>query len=215
MRILLIDDHTLFREAISHVLAGLDANPAIVEAATAEDAIRLLKHYRDIDLILLDLSMPGMGGLSGVPKLAELAPTVPIVIVSASEDVGDVQKAIQGGAAGYIPKTASAHELTAALRLVMGGEIYLPPTLLAQLDATAAQPAERGHRHGSELTPRQTEVLRLMGDGQSNKVIARHLGLTEGTVKLHVYAILRALGSRNRTEAVVEAVHRGLITTKR
>lgn len=216
MRILLIDDHALFREAIARVLTELDAVP--IEAATATEAFQRLKHHQNLDLILLDLAMPGIGGLEALPKLAELAPTVPIVVVSASESIEDVRKAINRGAAGYIPKTSSAHEMKAALRLVLSGEMYVPTSLLSGLEPLGSETTTAEHTKALPdkvfgLTPRQLEVLSLMGKGLANKMIAARLGLTEGTVKLHVYAILRALNSRNRTEAVVEATKRKLISS--
>jgi DNA-binding NarL/FixJ family response regulator len=216
VRILLIDDHRLFREAIGHVLMKLDERVVLMEAGTAEEAIDMVRHYQDLDLVLLDLNMPGMGGLSGLPKLLELAPTVPVVVVSGSAHAEDVRSAIGAGAAGYIPKTFSSHELSAALRVVLTGEIYVPPALLPVVDATRradAAPQGAAQALGEEvsLTPRQVEVLRLMGGGLSNKSIANRLNLSEGTVKLHVNAILRALNAHNRTEAVVEATRRRLL----
>jgi DNA-binding NarL/FixJ family response regulator len=216
MRILLIDDHRLFREAIGHVLMKLDDKVVLIEAGTAEEAISMVRHYQDLDLVLLDLGMPGMGGLSGLPRLLEAAPTVPIVVVSGSTHAGDVRSAIGAGAAGYIPKTFSSHELSAALRLVLAGEIYVPPEMLPVLDADRRAGSASGGevsaaRPEVSLTPRQMEVLRLMGSGLSNKSIASRLDLSEGTVKLHVNAILRALNARNRTEAVVEATRRRLL----
>jgi len=216
MRILLIDDHRLFREAIGHVLMRLDEKVVLIEAGSAEEAIGMVHHYRDLDLILLDLNMPGMGGLAGLPRLLALAPTVPIVVVSGSAHAEDVRGAIGAGAAGYIPKTFSSHELSAALRVVLAGEIFVPPALLPAVNA-GQRPDERPQDHArapaqeASLTPRQVEVLRLMGTGLSNKSIASRLDLSEGTVKLHVNAILRALNARNRTEAVVEATRRRLL----
>ena len=211
MRILIIDDHRLFREAIGHVLRELEEKVVLIEAGTAEEAISMVRHYRDLDLILLDLNMPGMGGLSSLPKLLELAPTAPVVVVSGSAAGVDVRSAINAGAAGFIPKTASSHELASALRVVLSGEIYVPPSLLSVVDAaTTPSTASAGGREIS-LTPRQAEVLQLMGDGLSNKSIADRLGVSEGTVKLHVNAVLRALNARNRTEAVVEASRRRLL----
>lgn len=211
MRILIIDDHRLFREAIGHVLRELEEKVVLMEAGTAEEAISMVRHYRDLDLILLDLNMPGMGGLSSLPKLLELAPTAPVVVVSGSAAGVDVRSAINAGAAGFIPKTASSHELASALRVVLSGEIYVPPSLLSVVDAaTTPSTASVGGREIS-LTPRQAEVLQLMGDGLSNKSIADRLGVSEGTVKLHVNAVLRALNARNRTEAVVEASRRRLL----
>ena len=210
MRILLIDDHKLFREAIGHVLMKLDEQVVVIEAETAEEAIQMVRHYQDLDLILLDLNMPGMGGLSGLPKLLELAPAVPVVVVSGSANGEDVRSAIDAGAAGFIPKTSSSHELSAALRVVLAGEIYVPPSLLPMVDADQ-QPAPQGGAQEVSLTPKQVEVLRLMGDGLSNKSIASRLSLSEGTVKLHVNALLRALNARDRTEAVIEANRRRLL----
>lgn len=220
VRILLIDDHTLFREAIGHVLSGLDDPPIVIEAATAEEAIHLAEHYKDFDLIMLDLSMPGMGGLAGLPRLGELAPTAPVVVVSGHDDADTVRKAIDAGAAGYIPKTSSARDLATALRVVLSGEIYIPPDMLPILDPqhrdiSAARPPAEKNAIDTTLTARQLEVLALLSDGKPNKVIAHELGVSEGTIKLHLNAIFRALKTRNRTEAVVEAARRGLIPASR
>lgn len=216
MRILLVDDHTLFREALLHVLRQFDSTAVVIEAATAKEAIRLATHYHDLDLILLDLTLPGMNGLSALPELHGLRPTVPLVILSASEDSTDVRQALEAGVMGYIPKSSSSHEMIAALRLVMAGEVYVPPALLAALEAleTALVPVATASTEveGIDgLTPRQVEVLQLMAQGLSNKGICRRLNLAEGTVKLHVTAILRALNTCNRTQAVIEATRRGWI----
>lgn len=219
MRILLVDDHTLFREALLHVLRQFDSTAVVIEASTAREAISLSAHYNDLDLILLDLAMPGLNGLSALPELHGLIPTVPLVILSASEEPTAVRQALEAGAMGYIPKSSSSHEMIAALRLVLAGEVYVPPALLAALEAlpiastqiTMPLPAGEGGLHG--LTPRQIEVLHLMGQGLSNKGICRHLNLAEGTVKLHVTAIMRVLNTGNRTQTVIEATRRGLIPT--
>lgn len=216
MRILLVDDHTLFREALQHVLRQFDGAAVVIEAATAQEAVRLAAHYHDLDLILLDLALPGLNGLSALPQLRDLRPTAPLVILSATEETSAVRQALEAGAAGYIPKSSSSHEMIAALRLVMAGEVYVPPALLAALEAletTATPTVGSVETHGAVegLTPRQVEVLRLMGQGLSNKGICRRLNVAEGTVKLHVTAILRALNTSNRTQAVIEATRRGLI----
>jgi DNA-binding NarL/FixJ family response regulator len=211
MRILLIDDHRLFREAIAHVLTAFDDKAVLLEAGTAEEAIDMATHYHDLDLILLDLNMPGMGGLPGLPKLLASAPTVPIVVVSGSANVNDVRDAIQAGAAGFIPKTSSGREMSEALRLVLSGDIYVPPALLAVIAADRESHAPDAQGTDMPLTPRQLEVLMLLGEGLSNKSIARRLSLSEGTVKLHVNAVLRGLNARNRTGAVIEANRRGLL----
>lgn len=212
MRILLIDDHRLFREAVAHVLAQFDEKVVLLEAGTAEEAIDMTSHYHDLDLILLDLNMPGMGGLSGLPTLLAAAPTVPVVVVSGSTDANDVRASIRAGAAGFIPKTSSGREMSEALRLVLGGDIYVPPSLLAVIGPPRDGPAAPSTPVDASLTPRQLEVLRLLGEGLSNKTIARRLSLSEGTVKLHVNAVLRGLNARNRTGAVIEAQRRGLLS---
>lgn len=217
MRILLVDDHTLFREALLHVLRQFDGMAVVIEASTAREAIRLATHYHDLDLILLDLAMPGLNGLSALPELHGLRPAVPLVILSASEEPAAVRQALEVGAMGYIPKSSSSHEMIAALRLVLAGEVYVPPALLAALEALTIAPTQiatppAAREEGvNGLTPRQVEVLRLMGQGLSNKGICKRLSLAEGTVKLHVTAIMRALNTGNRTQTVIEATRRGLI----
>ncbi|MBK8184546.1 MAG: response regulator transcription factor [Candidatus Competibacteraceae bacterium] len=227
MRILLVDDHTLFREALLHVLKQFESSAVVIEAATAKEAIRLAAHYHDLDLILLDLALPGSSGLSALPELRELRPTVPLVILSASEEPLSVRQALRMGAMGYIPKSCSSHEMISALRLVMAGEIYVPPALLSALEALEMPPAASGTDSPGEtparpppahndagfegLTPRQLEVLRLMAQGLSNKTIGKRLNVAEGTIKLHVTAVMRALHAANRTQAVIEAGRRGLI----
>jgi len=216
MRILIVDDHTLFREAMLHVLRQFDDAAVVIEAATAKDAIRLAAHYHDLDLILLDLALPGQDGLCAMPELHELRPTVPLVILSASEDVSDVRRALAGGAMGYVPKSSSSRQMVTALRLVLAGEVYVPPSLLAALEdlQTAPVPAAEAADEGGVVgvTRRQMEVLRLMAHGLSNKAICKRLDVAEGTVKLHVAAIMRTLSAGNRTQAVIEATRRGLIS---
>ena len=215
MRILLIDDHTLFREALLHVLREFDNTAMVIEAATAKEAIRLAAHYHDLDLILLDLTLPGLNGLSALPELHELRPTVPLVILSASEDSVDVRQALNAGAMGYIPKSSSSHEMITALRLVLAGEVYVSSAMLAALESLEAGSVPVTVAAVEEsvegLTPRQLEVLRLMAQGLSNKGICKRLNVVEGTVKLHVTAVMRALNTCNRTQTVIEATRRGLI----
>ncbi|MBS1225071.1 MAG: two component transcriptional regulator, LuxR family [Proteobacteria bacterium] len=218
MRILLVDDHTLFREALLHVLKQFDSTAVVIEAATAREAIRMAAHYHDLDLILLDLALPGLNGLSALPELHELRPTTPLVILSASEDSTAVRQALEAGALGYIPKSSSSHEMITALRLVLAGEVYVPPVMLAALEGleaasvqVTAASVEEGGVEG--LTPRQLEVLLLMAQGLSNKGICKRLNVAEGTVKLHVTAVMRALNTCNRTQAVIAATRRGLIPT--
>lgn len=213
MHILLVDDHTLFREALLHVLNQLDSNTLILEAANAEEAAQIVSRSRNLDLILLDIDLPGLDGLTALPGLRELAPTVPIVVLSGSETSSHVTRALQNGAIGYIPKSCSSHEMLGALKIILQGDVYIPPRLMGKL-GTPILPVEssvNGEASPSLLTSRQIEVLELMTKGLPNKSIARTLNVVEGTIKLHVAAILRALGARNRTEAVIQVTRLGVL----
>lgn len=215
MHILLVDDHTLFREALLHVLKQLDTQIVVLEAANAEEGAQLIARMRNLDLVLLDIDLPDLDGLTALPGLRELAPTLPIVVLSGSETAQHVKLALDNGAVGYIPKSCSSHEMLAALRIVLQGDVYIPPKLLGKLGASALplKTTTTCNHSPSQtlLTVRQIEVLELMARGLPNKSIANTLNLAEGTVKLHVAAILRALGARNRTEAVMEASRLGLV----
>ncbi|MEQ1531426.1 MAG: response regulator transcription factor [Methylococcales bacterium] len=214
MNILLIDDHTLFREALHHVLNQLDVQVVILEAANAEEAAQLMSRPRILDLILLDIDLPGVDGLTALPGLRERSPTVPIVVLSGSETPQHVKRALDNGAIGYIPKSCSSHEMLAALRIVLQGDVYIPPRLLGKIGGAelSLSASIGGGPTQALLTSRQIEVLALMARGLANKSIARTLDVAEGTVKLHVAAIMRTLGVRNRTEAVMEASRLGLVS---
>jgi len=214
MRILLIDDHTLFRDALSEVLRQLDDEVRLFNAGTAQEARAAAVHYLALDLILLDLCLPGAVGVSLLTELRNLLITVPVVVLSGSERPEDVRAALATGAAGYIPKTAGGQEMLTALRQILAGEVYVPAALLAAVQsiedpAPASPDTARGTSHG--LTDRQLDVLALLGQGLSNKAIARRLDVAEGTVKLHMSAIFRILEVGNRTEAVTVAQRSGLL----
>jgi two-component system, NarL family, nitrate/nitrite response regulator NarL len=213
VQILLIDDHALFREALLYILDQLSSNMVVVEAANIEDATQLIEHKRNLDLILLDIDLPGIDGLSAMPKLRKLAPDVSLIVLSGSENIQNVRSAIDMGAVGYIPKSCNSHEMLAAMRLVLQGGIFIPPKLLGMLNATETSLSESNDKERLQtgFTKRQIDVLYCLGKGLPNKLIARELGISEGTVKLHVFAILRILGVRNRTEAVIEATRKGII----
>lgn len=204
-RILLVDDHTLFREALECVLRKLDQDVAVIHAGTASEAIAAAAYYQTLDLILLDRSLAGTDGISIIPELRDTANGAPVVVISGSARTADVQRALEMGAASYVPKTVGAQELLTALRRVLAGESYLPAVLLAAMAPVDKTPTLSGQTKLDKLTERQRDVLRLLNQGLSNKGIANHLDLCEGTVKLHVSAIMRTLGVRNRTEAVVMA----------
>lgn len=213
MHILLVDDHTLFREALLHVLNQLDTHVLIREASNAEEAAQLISRFANLDLILLDIDLPGVDGLTALPDLRELAPTVPIVVLSGSETTAHVTRSLENGAIGYIPKSCSSHEMLAALKLILEGEIYVPARLMGKLNAPilSGKSANTSEQIPVLLTSRQVEVLELMTKGLPNKSIARTLDVAEGTVKLHVAAILRTLGARNRTDAVMQASRLGVL----
>jgi two-component system, NarL family, nitrate/nitrite response regulator NarL len=212
VQILLVDDHALFREALLYILAQLASNIIVHEAANIEEAAQLIQHTRNLDLILLDIDLPGIDGLSAMPTLRKLAPDVSLIILSGSENVQNIRSALDMGAVGYIPKSCNSHEMLAAMQIVLQGGIYIPPRLLGKLTTSAISNVDSNVREPqAELTKRQIEVLNCMAKGLPNKLIARELAIVEGTVKLHVFAILRILGVHNRTEAVIEAARRKLI----
>jgi DNA-binding NarL/FixJ family response regulator len=214
MRILLVDDHTLFRDALSEVLGPLSEDLTLFDAGNAEEARAAAAHYSALDLVLLDLYLPGNRDCSLLRDLCEALVSVPIVVVSASERPEDVRACLGAGAAGYIPKTLSSQHMISALRQVLAGEIFVPASLLAAMQSPGPGAPHTGIEVASDsetLSRRQLEVLALLAEGLPNKIIARRLDLTEGTVKLHVSAILRALAASNRTAAVMAAERRGLL----
>lgn len=206
MKILVADDHALFREGLRYVLARLDDAVEVLEARDGAEALALASRQPDLELVLMDLAMPGMDGVAGLRALRARIPSVPVVILAASEEPDDVRLVLDGGAMGFIPKSSTSDVMLSALRLVLAGGVYLPPALLDRSPAARGPlPRRATSLEGLGLTPRQHDVLRLLGRGKSNKEIAQALGLAEGTVKLHVSAILRALDVENRTQAVIAA----------
>jgi DNA-binding NarL/FixJ family response regulator len=203
MRILVCDDHALFREGLELVVGQLDATVELVGVGDAEAALAHVDADEDVDLVLLDLQLPGMDGLSALARLRRDHPSVPVVLLSASEQSADVRAALDGGAAGFIPKSTRGSVLLGALQLVLAGGVYVPPLVL-----DAAAPAPRREAEG--LSPRQLEVLRLLAKGLTNKDIARVLGIAEGTVKSHVIRLYEVLDVTNRTEAAMRMRELGL-----
>ncbi len=201
-RIVIADDHPLVRGALSQALAGaLDAD--IVEAADLDALLRELEARPDPDLVLLDLSMPGMRGLSGLLYLRAQHPAVPVAIVSANEDRGIIRSCLEAGALGFIPKTTPIEAMREAVRRVLEGEVWLPADV--DLNAPADQEATDIVRRLASLTPQQARVLMMLSDGLLNKQIAYELSVSEATVKAHVSAILTKLGVESRTQAVIAA----------
>jgi DNA-binding NarL/FixJ family response regulator len=211
MKFLVVDDHALIREALRSVLKELKRDAEVVEASNCGQAMRLVEGHADLDLILLDLTLPDRDGFSMLAELRERYPALSIVVLSALQDRGNVVKALDLGAQGFIPKSANREVMLSALQLVFAGGVYVPPEILIHEEPSVPQPAakrpaaDRPHVSPSELglTGRQLDVLALMMLGKSNKAICRVLDLAEPTVKNHVTAIMRALKVTNRTEAVI------------
>ena len=206
MKILLADDHALFREGTRYLLRQLDEVVEVLEADCCRAAIDHAHAHDDIDLALLDLHMPGMDGIDCVVQFQQAHTSVPVVVLSGSESRLSVQAVLDVGALGYIPKSSSSQVMLSAIRLVLSGGVYLPPLLLNQEILLAD--AVTDVLPPCSLTERQMDVLRLLAAGKPNKLIARELGLGEGTIKVHLAGIFRAFGVNNRTEAVMAAQRR-------
>ena len=201
--LLIADDHPLFRGALREAVTGLFDRAEIAEAGTFEEVSEVLDRGGDIDLILLDLSMPGVRGFSGLMYLRAQYPGVPIVVVSANDDPAVIRRCMEFGASGFMPKTLGIEALRAAIARVLQGEVWTPPDvdLTRQSDAETTALIARL----STLTPQQVRVLMMLSGGLLNKQIAYELGVSEATVKAHVSAILQKLGVESRTQAVIAA----------
>lgn len=228
MKVLLVDDHALFREGVALLLRPLVNEPLeISEAGSCEQALALLAAQPQIDggppmdLILMDLGLPGISGLDGIALLRDRYPEVPVVALSSNDDKQSVMHALDAGAMGFIPKSSSSPILIQALRLVMAKGIYLPPAVfLGRHDLTESKPnsmvttpeAREPTKTAQELglSPRQVQVLHLLLQGKSAKLICRELDLSASTVKAHTSSVLRALNVTTRTQAVLAASRLGL-----
>jgi len=208
MKVLVIDDHPLIQEALHHVLRALDPAVELIEAHDASEAHAALSRDPDTQLILLDLTLPGCDGFVLLSDLRQEWPSLPVLVLSATHDRGTVERALDLGAMGFIPKTANTRVLLDALRLVLSGGVYVPTESRGFAPAIQPRPAMKPEQLG--LTVRQSDVLKLLVEGKPNKLICRDLRLSEGTVKVHVSAILRALNVRNRTQVVIELARRGV-----
>ena len=206
MKILVIDDHPLIVDALVQLLPQLDPAITVLSAGDPTQATHVLDDEPEIALVLLDLALPGARGLDFLADLKLDYPGVPIAVLSATHDAGTVLAALGAGAQGFIPKSINADALLNAVRHVLNGGVYLPA------DAPAMPTGDGVHvEHGAlGLTARQTDVLRLLAQGKPNKLICRDLTLSEGTVKVHVSAILKALRVRSRTEAIAMLARRGI-----
>ena len=218
MKVLVVDDHPLVRDALRTCLRGLETGVEVLEARDSAEAMEQTDRNPDLDIVLLDLNLPDAHGLSALAALRARHPEVPVVVLSANENRATVLEALDRGAMGYISKTSATEVMLGAVRLVLAGGVYLHTSVLEQSPSkTATTPPERPEVNASAgvpadigLTERQAQILMLLVQGKPNKLISRELGLSESTVKVHISAILKALHVSNRTQAVIAVSRLGL-----
>lgn len=200
-QLVIADDHPLFRGALREAVSGLLERVEIAEAGTFDDVVALLDKGGEIDLVLLDLTMPGVRGFSGLLYIRAQYPSVPVIVVSANDDPAAIRRCMEFGASGFIPKTLSVEEMRAAISRILNGGVWTP----ADVDLSAGSDAESAALmvRMATLTPQQVRVLMMLSEGLLNKQIAYQLGVSEATVKAHVSAILQKLGVDSRTQAVI------------
>lgn len=217
LKVLVIDDHPLVQEGVAAALEALGHDVDVIAAADSEQGLAAAAANPDIDLVLLDLALPGMSGLGVISALHQRLPSLPVVVLSALEDPENIRNAISAGAMGFVPKSAQTRVLIEALQQVLEGNVSVPSTLGSAPNlatgGAATGPGTGGEPDVALLTLRQLEVLSRLCQGKTNKQIATELGLSEKTVKAHVTAIFKVLGVVNRTQAVLVARRIGMITT--
>lgn len=214
VRILLADDHRLVVEAIQSLLSSLDPQIEVVQAASFPEAARKLEQGDIVDLVVLDLNMPGMNGIEGLRVMREKYPQLPVVILSGQASADQVREVLKAGARGFIPKDLGGKGMLGALELVLSGEVFVPALALEKGIEDEESKPKAGAQFAPEnplsnLTPRERQVLSLLIEGQSNKAIAERLGLKPITAAFHVRGIFRKLDVANRTEAVITAIKLG------
>jgi DNA-binding NarL/FixJ family response regulator len=213
MKILVVDDHSLITDALSVLFLDLDPEAEVITTRTAESALQLQQQHPDLDLVVLDLGLPGVSGTSLLEAMVAQAPEMKILVLSGQQDPRNVMRVLQLGAAGFVPKSMASETLLSAVKFVLSGGVYIPADLLDEVNRAGMLTApERPREAGSgrtELTERQEQVLQLLARGAPIKIICRELGLSEGTVKTHVTAIYRAFNASNRTEALLAARRQG------
>lgn len=202
-RLVIADDHPLFRGALREAVSGLLQQVEIAEAGSFDEVAELLEQGGDVDLILLDLAMPGVRGFSGLMYLRAQFPSVPVIVVSANDDPAAIRRCMEFGASGFIPKTVGVEAMREAISRVLGGGVWTPPDV--DLTTGADDGTSELMARMATLTPQQVRVLMMLSEGLLNKQIAFQLGVSEATVKAHVSAILQKLGVESRTQAVIAA----------
>ncbi|MHB1951349.1 MAG: response regulator [Acidiferrobacteraceae bacterium] len=201
MKILIIDDHALVREAMAQAVRQLEAGADVFVASDRDEALAMLAAHGDLDLVVLDLSLPGVQGLNFLQEVRSTYPATPVAILSGVDDPEMILRSLEAGAVGFVQKSSSTLVILNALRLMLAGDIYIPSSML---ESGRTRLAVTGARRAA-LTERHREILSLVADGHSNKEIARRLQLSEATVKAHLAAVFRILNVTNRTQAVLAA----------
>jgi DNA-binding NarL/FixJ family response regulator len=207
MHVLIVDDHPIIHRTLGAVATAAISGAEVHVEMTLSDGMSLARRLKDkLELVLLDLGLPGYTGIEPLIRFRKAFPKLRIAVISATEDSGTVQTAMEAGAVGYIPKTSSPGLMVAALKLIASGGLYVPPQLIrhSPIPKKIASAAALG------ITDRQTDVLRLLVKGLGNREIARELGIAENTVKQHIYAVFRVIGVDSRTEAMVAVARMGL-----
>lgn len=209
--LLIVEDHALVREGMAQTLARLGAEWCVIEASDAAQALAVIDGGAEVDLVLTDLMLPGMNGFSLLATLRERDPSLPVVVVSALSDKATVSRAMRQGASGFVSKGDSGDQLVQAVRRVLDGGLYTPPecrppTARAGRTSATIRPSPADH-YG--LTQAQTRVLHLLAEGRSNREIAESLGLAEGTVKVHVTRIFKAMKVTSRAQVLIALAQRG------
>jgi DNA-binding NarL/FixJ family response regulator len=212
MRVIIGDDHALFRKGLQLQLQQMAPSVEVLNARNFAEVMHLAESEDNLDLLLLDLGMPGVDWRQAIDALHNQFPNLPIVVISADEKRSHILDALDHGAVGYIPKSSEGSVMLRALELVLAGGVYLPPEILAPRGAGSLESTSENGLALPQLTPRQTTVLSLLAAGQSNKEIARTLDLSEGTVKHHVAAVLKAFNAGSRAQAVLLAARFGLLS---
>jgi DNA-binding NarL/FixJ family response regulator len=196
VKILIIDDHALFRAGLRMLLSTIGQNVSCLEAADVSEGLAIISQHADLQLCLLDLALKNEHGLDAIQKIKETAPQVAVVVVSGADDIATIRRCIDAGAMSFIPKSVAPEALTQALQHVLNGAVYLPEQIVSAM--------EKPQKHAL-LTPRQMQVLQCLNRGLPTKLISRELGLSEHTIKEYIALVFQALGARNRTEAVIKA----------
>jgi len=206
MKVLIADDHDLVRDAISSLITRDECITQVYQACDVDSCLDILSNNHDIDLILLDVNMPGMKNLQSIKTIIELTPTIPIAMISGQVNIKEVKESFDLGVHGFIPKTMNGKSLLLALRLIISGTKYIPEILLEP---------EEDHNHNSNdlLSKREHQILNELFKGHSNKLIAKNLFIEETTVKLHLRSLFKKFAANNRTEVVIKAMKLGIQPT--